>query len=121
MLTVYTYPTKAPKNCIDVSSLPLDELAQSLLAIFHHQKGVSIWFGYLDGWMLSPQEETLIRKVIRNFDCHAVSCFPISFSHAWKNEINTIYTVRPHGDSNTDNHGSSVYDGGKTRYKQTSQ
>lgn len=119
MLTVYTYPRKSPNNCIDMSGIPLNELTESLLAIFHHQKNVSIWFGYLDGWMLTPHEETLIRKVIRTFPCYVVSHFPVSFSYAWKNEIDTIYTAELNGDSNTDNNGSSVYDGCSFGHKQT--
>ncbi len=120
MLDVYTYPRKAPKNCIDLSGLPLDEIVDAALAVYQHQKDVDIWLGYLDGWMLAPQEETRLRKVIRAFRCGVVSCFPISFSHAWKNEINTIYTVQLNGDSNPDNNGRAVYDGGSFGHKQVS-
>lgn len=118
MLDVYVYPRKAPKGSIDFSGLCLDELVDAALAVYHHQKNVEIWFGYLDGWMLTPHEETQLRKVIRSFSCGVVSCFPVSFSHAWKNEINTIYTAQVNGDSNPDNYGSSVHDGRAFGYKQ---
>jgi hypothetical protein len=119
MLTVYTYPTHPPKDCINLSGIPLNTFLDSTLAVYHHQKNVKIWFGYLDGWMLTPHEETLLRKVIRTFPCYAVSCFPVSFSYAWKNEIDTIYTAEVNGDSNTDNNGSSVHNGCTIGYEQT--
>lgn len=118
MLDVYTFPRKAPRKCIDLSTLPLDELVEAALSVYHHQKDVEIWFGYLDGWMLTPQEETRLRKVLRAFSCGVVSCFPIAFSHAWKNEIKTIYTAQVNGDSNSDDNGRSVYDGRSTGHKQ---
>ncbi len=119
MLTVYTYPAKAPKDCINLSGIPLDTLVESALSVYHHQKHVKIWFGYLDGWMLSPHEETLLRKVIRAFPCSVVSCFPIAFSHAWKNEIDTIYTEQLNGVPDTHDNGCSVYNGGSTGHEQT--
>lgn len=118
MLDIYTFPRKAPKDSIDFSGIALDELVESALAVYHHQRNVQIWFGYLDGWMLSPHEETQLRKVIRTFQCGAVSCFPVSFSHAWKNEIDTIYTVQVNGDSNPDNNGRTVHDGRTFGHKQ---
>lgn len=114
------YSKKTPKDCIDLSRIPLDELVDAALAVYHHQKHVKIWLGYLDGWMLTPHEEVSLRKVIRTFDCSVISCFPISFSHAWKNEINTIYTAEVNGDSNTDNNGSSVHNGRAFGHKQVS-
>lgn len=92
MLYVYTYPRKKPLYCFDLSKLALEELTEAALALYSHQKGGTIWFGYLEGWMLTPQEEVLLRKVIRKFDCIVVSHFPLSFSQAWKNEIDTLLT-----------------------------
>lgn len=93
MLTVYTYKIPKPEHCIDLSMLALDECIESAISIHHHQKQTNvIWFGYLDGWMLHPQEEVRLRKVIRNFPCIVVSAFPLSFSQAWKNEMDFIYT-----------------------------
>jgi len=110
MLTVYTYKIPKPANAIDFSLTPLDTLVESALAVLSHQKTATIWFGYLDGWMLTPQEETLLRKVIRAFPCVVVSRFPLSFSLAWKNEIDSIYTAEKHGDSNSHNNGGAVHD-----------
>lgn len=93
MLTVYTYKIPKPDHCIDLSMLSLDEFVDSAISIQHHQKQDKlIWFGYLDGWMLQPQEEVQLRKVIRTFPCIVVSAFPLAFSQAWKNEIDIIYT-----------------------------
>lgn len=96
MLFVYNHLRKKPLYCIDLSKLPLDELTTAALALYNHQKSATIWFGYLDGWMLSPQEEVLLRKVLRKFDCIVVSHFPLSFSQAWKNEIDTVFTEEAH-------------------------
>lgn len=119
MLTVYTYRIPRPADVIDFSLTPLETLAESALAVLSHQKSARIWFGYLDGWMLTPHEEVLLRKVIRAFPCIVVSRFPLSFSLAWKNEIDTIYTAEPNGDSHTDNDGRSVYDGSSTGHNQS--
>lgn len=95
MLTVYTYKQGRPEQALDLAGLPLDELTRAALDFHDHQKTGSIWFGYLEGWMLTPHEEVLLRKVIRKFECHLVTVFPFSLSQAWKNEIATIYTARP--------------------------
>ena len=91
MLTVYTYPIPKPEDCFDLSIVPLSEVVDTALSVLNHQTKAKIWFGYLDGWMLTPQEEVLLRKVIRTFPCILVSHFPFSLSNAWKNEIDTIY------------------------------
>jgi hypothetical protein len=108
MLTVYTYRISTPKEFIDFSGIPLSELVDAALAVFSHQKEAKIWFGYLDAWMLTPQEDVLLRKVIRKFQCGFVTHFPMALSQSWKNEIDTIYTAELNGDSQTDNNGSSV-------------
>ena len=119
MLTVYTYRRSKPADCFDMSCVPLDELTDRLLDVVHHQKHARIWFGYLDGWMLNPREEVLLRKVIRAFSCSLITAFPLSLSQAWKNEIDTIYTTEPHGDSDTDNNGGSVQHGRSVGYGHT--
>jgi hypothetical protein len=116
MLIVYTYPRFRPKNTIDLATIPLNEFANTVQDIVDHQKDVELWFGYIDGWMLTPHEEVILRKAIRKFECHAVSFFPLAFSQSWKNEIRSIYTDRPHGDSDSDNNGRSIHDGGQVGY-----
>lgn len=116
MLVVYTYQRFRPQNTIDLSTIPLNEFAQSVQDIVDHQKDVELWFGYLDGWMLQPKEEVIMRKALRKFECHAVSFFPLSLPQSWKNEIRTIYTIKPHGDSDTDNNGGAVHHGGPIGY-----
>jgi hypothetical protein len=116
MLIVYTYPRFRPRNAIDLSSIPLNEFAQTVQDIVEHQKDVELWFGYIDGWMLTPHEEVILRKAIRKFECHVVSFFPLAFSQCWKNEIRSIYTERPHGEPDSDNNGSSVHNGSQIGY-----
>lgn len=116
MLIVYTYPQTRPKHMIDVSTILLDDFAQTVDNITQHQKDVQIWFGYIDGWMLNPKEEVILRKAIRKFECHLVSFFPLSLAQSWKNEIRTIYTDRLYGDAYANNNGSTVHDGGAIGY-----
>lgn len=114
MLYVYTYLRKKPLRCFDLSRIPLNELVESALALYSHQNSGTIWFGYLDGWMLTPQEEVLMRKVIRKFDCIVVTQFPLAFSMAWKNEIHTLFTEDlVNGKPNSDNNGRSLHNGCK--------
>lgn len=121
MLNVYTYPIPRPRESIDLSMIPLNELADAVMDIFHHQTSVHLWFGYLDGWMLSPHEEVLLRKALRKFECTLVSFFPLSLSHAWQNEIHTLYTADPHGASSIDNHGGIVHDGSSVGHGHSSE
>ena len=116
MLDVYSYPIPRPPGSLDLSLTPLDEIADTVLDICAHQKDVVIWFGYLDGWMLTPRDEVLLRKALRKFTCVVVSCFPVAFSLAWQNEIRTIYTARGNGASYSDNNGGAVHDGREAGY-----
>jgi hypothetical protein len=111
MLTVYLYKVPRPAKALDLSLTPLDDLADSAMAFYSHQTSGSIWFGYLEGWMLTPQQEALIRPVLRKFDCILVTAVPLSLSHAWQNEIETIYTADPNGPANTHDDGRSLHNG----------
>lgn len=114
MLYVYSYLRKKPLQCFDLSKTPLDELADTAIALHNHQRSGTVWFGYLDGWMLSPREEVLMRKVIRKFDCILITHYPVALPHAWKNEIDTLFTEDDsvHGTTNSNDHGGSLHNGG---------
>jgi hypothetical protein len=109
MLTVYLYNAPKPPGCFDLSLEPMSSLADVALGIFSHHKTATIWFGYLEGWMLDQTDETRMRSVIRAFDCHVVSREPLSFSHAWKNEMSAIHLQEMHGDSDTHDNGGSLH------------
>jgi hypothetical protein len=112
MLTVYTYVTPKPAHVFDLSETPLDALADTATAIFSHHKTAVLWFGYLEGWMLTPMDEVRLRKVIRAFPCHVISRVPFSFSNAWKNEIDWVYTDgKDNGSPDSHNNGCFVHDG----------
>jgi len=113
-LTVYTVRRSRPPQSIDLSTIPLADLAATVEDIYHHQTSAHLWFGYLDGWMLTPQDEVRIRPALRKFACSLVSGFPLSLSLAWKNEIETVYTTDPNGPSELDNDGRAVHDGNAT-------
>ena len=116
MLTVYTYSIQKPADFFDLSETPLEQLADMATAILTHHKTAVIWFGYLEGWMLTPMEEVRLRKVIRAFPCTAVSRVPLSFSNAWKMEIDTIYTTSPHGHSDSDDNGGLAHAGREVQH-----
>lgn len=117
MLTVYTYPTTRPTDWFDLSDIPLDDLADHAADILAHQRNACLWFGYLEGWMVTPQEEVRLRKVLRAFPCAMVCAFPCALSQAWKNEIDTIYTSPEHGDSEINNNGGAVQHGCSTEHR----
>lgn len=120
MLTVYTVKAPRPAGALDLSLTPLEELTDAALAFADHQTSGSVWFGYLEGWMLTARDEALLRRVLRKFECFLVTAFPVSLSHAWQNEIGTIYTADPNGPSNTHNDGGLVHSGSSTGYGHSS-
>jgi hypothetical protein len=120
MLTVYTYKIPKPAGCFDLSILPLDKWMDTVLDITAHQTTGVLWFGYLDGWMLTPHEEVVLRKAIRQFNCILITQFPFSLSQAWKNEIDWVYTVEPNGSANTHNNGRLIHDGGSPQHRHAS-
>ena len=73
MLTVYVYNARKPADCFDLSYQTLDTFTDTALGILAHHKTAVLWFGYLEGWMLTPEDETKLRAVIRAFDCHVVT------------------------------------------------
>lgn len=117
MLVVYTTRETKPVGCLDVSTVALDDLAATVEDICRHQTTGHIWLGYLDGWMLSPTDEVRLRPALRKFTCSLITLFPLALPLAWKNEIQTLYTVSPNGHSNSDNNGRAVHDGSATRHR----
>jgi hypothetical protein len=113
MLTIYTYRIPKPAECYDMSRLSLEEsFVDTIKSISEHQTSGTIWFGYLEGWMLTPYEEVILRKALRTFHCIVVTRFPQSFSHAWKNETDWVYTEPPNnGSPDTHNNGRTLHDG----------
>ena len=121
MLTVYTYKIPKPSGCFDLSIVPLDQWMDTVLDLVAHQTTGTLWFGYLDGWMLTPHEEVVLRKAIRKFQCIVISQFPLAFSQAWKNEIDCVYTdPQYNGLTNTHNDGRSLHNGSTTQYRYSS-
>ena len=109
MLDVYCFPVSKPSGSFfDLSTLPLDELADAVCAIVDHQTSGHLWFGYLEGWMLSPHEETRLRPALRKFECSLMTAFPLSFSQAWKNEMRRVYTTPSHGVPRSHDNGGAV-------------
>jgi hypothetical protein len=109
MLVVYLYPAPKPANCFDLSYELLTTFTDTALGILAHHKTATLWFGYLEGWMLSPEEETRLRAVIRAFECHVITREPMSFSQAWKNEISVVHFKDVNGSTNAHDDGGVVH------------
>jgi len=120
MLTVYMYRVDKPPGAFDLSVVPLDELAEAVSAIVQHHASGHIWLGYIEGWMLSPRDEVILRPALRNFECTCVSFFPLALPHAWKNELDTIYAENLNGAREPDNNGGAVHDAGSAGHEPAS-
>lgn len=122
MLTLYTY-RHAPKPAypfFDLSDVPLSEWVEHANAIVQHHSEGRVWLGYLDGWMLTPQEETLLRPLIRKFSCFLVTAFPFALSSAWKNELKEIVVdEEAHGTPRTDDNGCALHHRSASEYRQS--
>jgi hypothetical protein len=103
---------------IDLSTLSSELLADECDRIIDHHTNKTIFLGYLEpGWMLDPKHEARIRRMIRKFDVHMVCMFPESLSFSWKNEINTLYTERPNGFTDTHHDGRIVHNGSQVEHR----
>jgi hypothetical protein len=109
MLTVYLYNAPRPSNCFDLSYEPVSAMVDAAVGILAHHKTATLWLGYLEGWMLSPEEETRMRGVLRAFHCYIVSREPLSLSQAWKNEIDCIHIKDVNGSANANDNGGAVH------------
>ena len=72
MLNVYFYLkdfSLLRKNCtIDLSLIPINNLANECDQILQHHQDCIVFLGYLEpGWMLDPKDEARIRRLIRKF------------------------------------------------------
>jgi hypothetical protein len=97
-------------NIVDLSKADLRNLADECDSVVQHHAKCSVFLGFLEpGWMITPQEQTRIRKLIRKCDVGMVSHFPESLPYSWKNEINTFYICRS---LNQNGNPNSIDDGG---------
>lgn len=102
-----------PKNSIDLSKISCEDLCTQLDAIYTHHPSANIYLGFLEPiYMLSPQEETRIRKCIRKFQIYIVVGNPFILPFSWKNGIETL-TLYKDQRKNAEN-AEAVYDGCST-------
>ena len=98
-------------NIIDLSKIPLKNLADECDSIVNHHKSCAIFVGYLEaGWMLELCDQTRIRKLFRKFPVAVISFFPESLPYSWKTDIEILYTegLTQNGESDTFNDGCVV-------------
>ena len=98
-----------PGLFLDLSKVLAENLAEESTSIVNHHSSCVIFLGYLEpGWMLDLPSQTILRKLFRKFEVGLVCHFTESLPFSWKNEIDTIYTSKSNGSSNSINNGSAV-------------
>ena len=79
-------------NIIDLSKVPLCNLANECDSVVSHHKDCVVFLGHLEpGWMLDSLSQTRIRKLIRKFPVGVVCYFLESIPFSWKNDIDILY------------------------------
>jgi hypothetical protein len=100
------------KTFLDLSKVPLDELANESMAIVNHHSNCAIFLGHLEpGFMLDSISQVILRKLIRKFPTGLICKFTESLPFSWKNEIDTLYIQKPlnsNGSTSFINNGSSL-------------
>jgi hypothetical protein len=96
---------------LDLSKINSNDLANESESIVSHHSNCVVYLGYLEpGWMLTPPDQTRLRKLFRKFPVALVTFYPESLPYSWKTDIETIYTEKPNGFANSINDGSVVHD-----------
>lgn len=106
MLNIYTniryFLDDAPRDYIDLSKIMTTELCEKLETIYRHHRDAAIYIGFLEPLlMLSPQEETRIRKVFRKFEVYMICGNPFILPFSWKNGMRKMVTNKEY--QNVDN------------------
>lgn len=100
------------KTFIDLSRVPLNELANESMSIVNHHSNCAIFLGHLEpGFMLDSISQVILRKLIRKFPTGIICKFTESLPFSWKNEIDTLYIQKPlnsNGSTSFINNGSSL-------------
>jgi hypothetical protein len=100
------------KPFLDLSKVPLDEIANESMAIVNHHSNCAIFLGHLEpGFMLDSISQVILRKLIRKFPTGLICKFTESLPFSWKNEIDTLYIQKPlnsNGSTSFINDGSSL-------------
>jgi hypothetical protein len=112
MLFVYTFFkdfSEFRKTSVDLSMVPVSELAEQCEILMTHKDGGNVFLGYLEpGWMLDSKHEARIRGIIRKFNTTMI-CFHLkSIPFSWKNEIDTVYLKKRNGESQTFDDGCTL-------------
>jgi hypothetical protein len=100
------------KTFLDLSKVPLNDLANESMAIVNHHSNCAIFLGHLEpGFMLDLTSQVILRKLFRKFPTGLICRFTESLPFSWKNEIDTLYIQKPlntNGSTNSLNDGSSL-------------
>jgi len=107
---------------LDLSKINSNDLANESESIVSHHSNCAVYLGYLEpGWMLSPSDQTKLRKLFRKFPVAVVSFFPESLPYSWKTDVETIYTENSNGLAVSINDGSVVHDKPKNGHNKASR
>lgn len=103
--------THENERFIDLSKVPLVDLANECDSIVSHHKNCTVFLGYLEpGWMLDSASQTRLRKLIRKFPVGLICYFLESLPLSWKNEIDILYlNESKNGSATIIDNGSSLH------------
>ena len=103
------YKAHESVKILDLSKIPVKDLALESDSIVNHHKECAIYLGYLEpGWMMELCDQTKLRKLFRKFPVGLILYFPESLPYSWKTDIEILYTGESNGESNSFDDGSTV-------------
>jgi hypothetical protein len=106
---------------LDLSKVCSSNLAAEAESVVSHHSNCIIYLGYVEaGWMLTPPDQTRMRKLFRKFPVAVVSFYPESLPYSWKTDTEVIYTEKPNGVANSVNDGSTIQDKSKNGHDKAS-
>lgn len=86
--------TALPTGYIDISKTRAADLSETMLTIYSHHPGASIYLGFLDPLlMISPSQEAACRKVLRECTVALVVSNPLLLPYSWKNGTSKLVVV----------------------------
>jgi hypothetical protein len=102
------------RDWIDLSNSPSNRLAEQADTVRTHQTSMTtIYLGFLDPlFMLSPQHETLLRKVITACRVILLTSDPGALSLFWKNGLSELYLHMDRKDDDNSRRTQIVDNGG---------
>lgn len=85
---------RLPSGYIDLSKTRASELSETLVTVYSHHPGSSIYLGFIDPLqMMTPPHEAACRKVFRDCQVALVTSNPLLLPYSWKNGTANLVVV----------------------------